>query len=187
MVKTGKLSNDEKGRIQTLISEQKDIPEISKALDRSEGVVSNYVNGELDTLINTIVKVKLERVERELQEQQEEEQINVEGIATDEIIKKVKKRLDHAGMNEVTYNKLIKISLEKFAKAKKTFADDDQLYAECIKYMGAGDMMSRKTQKGREGVAIMTPGASSKADDLRRRAGFNTSRTARNNVFHPND
>lgn len=165
-MKTGKLSKVEQLAIVGALSDNMTIEEIAKSLDRSEKIVSTYAK-----------KVKKEKQEKQKQEEvkSEEEQIQP---SNDPLFAAVRKRLISSGLTHTDADRI----LDKFVGRR--FKTEDQLFVACIKSMKAGDFMQKKSQGGREGIAIMNGGVSARLDEAKK-LGPKHSRHVRGNIFKP--
>lgn len=210
--KGGPLTLVEKAAIQGFLGQGQDTKEIAETLNRSEKVVDTYISGELDNLHSTIVNARMQAaldgsaewessdsVEEPSQENeskryskastddvfkiQDAEKGVLDEVSNQESVDLVMKRLVQAGLKETDATKVLAGALERFYKAGRRFKDDNELYTECIRQMKAGEFMIKRSQGGREGVAIMTPAASQRMD---KQAKSTDSRIVRNNIFRPN-
>lgn len=200
MPKGGRLSLVEKAAIQGMLGQHKSTEEIASLLDRSEKVVENYIEGELDQLLSDIVNAKIEALETETEKEEPERyskarekdlfnirkvnKIDAREVTDDKTIATVSRRLSQAGLKDNDIAKVLDLSISRFAEIGRKFKDDNELYTECIRQMKAGEFIIKKSQGGRDGVAIMTSAASQKMDDASRRNNY--SRYSENNIYRPN-
>ncbi|RLI51664.1 hypothetical protein DRO61_01880 [Candidatus Bathyarchaeota archaeon] len=205
---SGPLTLVEKAAIQGFLGQGQETPEIAESLNRSERLVDKYISGELDNLHSTIVNARMQAaesdssVELNLNDDQADDAKRYSKASTDDVFKiqdaekgvleevsnqetvdLVMKRLVQAGLKDSDATKVLAGALERFYQAGRKFKDENELYTECIRQMKAGEFMIKRSQGGREGVAIMTPAASQRMD---KQAKPTTSRIARNNIFRPN-
>lgn len=213
MAKTGKLSNVEKFAIQGALSDGKSSEEIAKVLDRTPKAVNKYIDGELDAIHNTVVSVAIETgkepetleplVEFEpvvddsrrfavamkddvAKAYPEQETIRAEDIADQKIIVGTYRKLRQAGLTENDSNRVIHSALTWGAKNGQEYKDSDVFFTACIKRMNAGHFITKVTEGGAEGVAIMSGAASTRMDEARKTSSKPISRSARGAVFNPN-
>jgi len=64
-MKKGKLTTKEKYIIQGMNNCNKTIEDIAKELDRSEEIVKNYIDKELNSIVNHIIQAKINQLEQE--------------------------------------------------------------------------------------------------------------------------
>lgn len=194
MVKGGKLSLIEKAAIQGMLGQNKSTEEIATLLDRSEKIVENYIDGELDDLHSTIAGAQIEAEEKkseryskakknDIHNVRQVDEIDSQEVTDKKTIAAVSRRLNQAGLKDTDIEKVLSLSITRFAKLGRKFKDDNELYTECIRQMKAGEFMIKKSQGGREGVAIMTPAASQKMDDSSKKNDY--SRVSEKNIFRP--
>ena len=200
MVKGGKLSLVEKAAIQGLLGQEKSTEEIASILDRSERVVDNYIAGELDELHSTIANAQIERGAEEVQAEEDYDRysktrkdeifnirkvdkVDASEVTDDKTIAVVSRMLRQAGLKDNDIHKVLDLAISRFVKIGRQFKDENELYTECIRQMKAGEFMIKKTQGGNDGVAIMTPAASQRADDGSRKGNY--SRYSDSNIFRP--
>lgn len=196
MTKKGKLTLVEKAAIQTFISQGKDVAEIASTLDRTKNIVTKYINSELDDLHSTIVNAQMEAAEAEQEHERyskarKDDLFNIREAKTQDLkdvtdsatVNAVQRRLSQAGLRDNDIAKVLKLAIDRYASAGRQFKNEDELYTECIRQMKAGEFMIKKSQGGRDGVAIMTPAASQRSDDNK---SASPSRSVRDNVFRPN-
>jgi hypothetical protein len=194
MVKGGKLSLVEKAAIQGMLGQQKSTEEIASLLDRSEKIVENYIDGELDQLHSTIAEAQLEAEEnkdhryskakkKDIFHIRDVDKVDAQEVTDEKTIATVNRRLSQAGLKDNDITKVLELAITRFAKLGRKFKDDNELYTECIRQMKAGEFMIKKSQGGRDGVAIMTPAASQKMDDSSKRNNY--SRYSEKNIYKP--
>ena len=198
MTKGGRLSLVEKAAIQGMLGQQKSTEEIASLLDRSEKVVENYIDGELDDLHSNIANAQIESQEREESKRyskarkkdiyniREAKKSEIDSVTDEGTVAVAKRRLGQAGLKDTDIAKVIDLAINKFAKIGKRFKDDNELYTECIRQMKAGEFMIKKSQGGRDGVAIMTPAASQRTDDSSKSRRSASTRYTSENIFRPN-
>lgn len=175
----GRLNNVEKMAIQTMVSQGKTVEEMCDTLGRSKSCVENYINSELDDLVNTIAKVK----------------INQE-VLRPAIIKKTTKKFQQIlhGKPQATAKKakervervINQLSSTEISNLNNVQEDNavDILYGLVFKTQNSGDLFIKETsEKGRSGIAVMTKAASEKGDEVRKKV--RASRKTRDNVFRP--
>lgn len=185
MTKRGKLTLREKYAIQGMLHNNMDIEEIATFLDRSTKIVENYVNGELDRLHNTIANAQLEQLEKEVERRQKEalsppnEQPNI----SSKDVQNVFTRLKDAGLLEKDIVWVINKVFDVYEKTKSKLQDADHLYTECIKNMRAGHFITKRTQSGKGGVAIMSPAASTRMDESAKQS--RGSRSTKGCIYNP--
>lgn len=197
MVKKGPLSLVEKAAIQGMLGQEKSTEEIASLLDRSETSVDKYITGELDDLHSTILNAKMEVVEEkeesdrycktrkdEIFNIRKTNKVAIEEVTDEKTVATVSRRLSQAGLKDNDIAKVLDLAIQRFAKIERRFKDDNELYTECIRQMKAGEFMIKKSQGGRDGVAIMTPAASQRTDDSSKKSNY--SRISDKNIFRPN-
>lgn len=205
MGKRGKLSIIEKAAIKGALSEGKSNKEIATMLDRTERVVSNYIDGELDSVAATIAKVQLEKSQvaeeqsskeyrryckpdtRDVAESQpDNKEAAPRQVASAKVIEDTRKELSKAGLIPTDVTKLLNKALTKGREKGMKFKEVKDLYKQCIAMMNAGEFFVKQTDGGSDGVAIMTPAVSQRMDNFRKSAAKNkTSRSTRGNVYQP--
>lgn len=186
--KSGPLNLVEKAAIQGMLSQEKSIGEIASTLERSESIVDNYINNELDELHSTIVNAKIQKEVKRWSSPNKEDIYNQQkpsstDIVSDKIVSVVHKRLQQAGLKDIDANKVIDMAIDRYAQKNKVIKDEEELYAESIKSMKAGEFMIKKSAGGSDGVAIMTPAASQRGDKPARTQHSNP---IEKNIFRPN-
>ena len=175
----GRLSNVEKYAIQGMVGQDATVAEIASELGRSEKTVENYVNNELDRLHSMSAEIQLR--------QAEDEEVAKKSSTDESVIKKVVRRLLQAGLTEMDAQRVMNSALARAEKKNKVYGGEkavDLLYNDCIGRMTASQFMIKKSQGGREGVAIMTPGASQKGDGASKRNRNQTTRSSKGNLFN---
>ena len=211
MAKTGKLSNVEKMAIQGGLGVGQNVEEIAKALDRTLKSVNKYVEGELDDIHSTIASVALETGEEPKKAAEplvdyepvveknrrfavaqaediakaypEQDTVYAEDIASKDIMVNTYKKLRTAGLTENDANRVIHSALTWGAKNGQKYKSSDLLYTACIKRMNASHFITKVTQGGKEGVAVMSGAASARMDEARKTANKPMSRSARGAVY----
>lgn len=193
MVKKGPLNIVEKAAIQSFLSEGKELSDIADTLDRSEGLVSKYVDGELEDTVSTIAKAKMEAFENDqkkysraraadIHKVKEADNVEIDEVTDQKTFDVVSKRLKQAGLKENDVAKVMELAIKRFILQERKFKDENEFYSQCIKEMRAGEFMIKKSDGGRDGVAIMTPAASQRTDEAKK--GY--SAKIDNNIFRPN-
>jgi len=89
--KRGVLSLEEKYAIQGLLHDKKNITEISEILRRSEQTIKKYVDAELNDLIETIAKVKIQQTDTKSkikQKDKQKDQVGKQFTAQDLMVRK---------------------------------------------------------------------------------------------------
>lgn len=211
MAKTGKLSNVEKMAIQGGLSGGQSVEKIAKTLDRTLKSVNKYVEGELDEIHSTIASVALQTSEepkkaleplveyepvveknrRFAVAQQEDiakvhpdqETVQATDIASQDIIVLTYRKLRQAGLTDNDSNRIIHSALTWGAKNGQKYKDSELFYTACIKRMSAGHFITKVTEGGKEGVAIMSGAASARMDEARKTGKKHMSRSARGAVY----
>jgi len=176
----GKLSLEEKHKIQLKLSEGKTHADIGKLLGRKEATVSKYVGGELTELYSAMFKSEDEDQE-EIEEPKESKEPNISVTIKNQVIN----RLVHDNSN-LTVNKATSLVNKVCRKVTVKVTNPDLLYNACLKNLGAGDMMLTQTQGKKGGIAIMTKSASEKSDEGKANV-TPISRTARGAIFKQED
>lgn len=167
-MKTGKLSKVEQLAINGGLSNNMSVEDIAKSLDRSEAIINRY--------IKKIEKERKQEAKKQAEEKVESNNDNSE--FNDKLFSAVRKRLINSGLTNLDADKILGKLLGK------TFETEDQLFAACIRNMKAGDFFTKKSQGGREGIAIMNGGVSARLDEAKK-AGPKHSRHVRGNIFKP--
>lgn len=207
MVKKGRLNNTEKYAIQGMLAQDVDIDSICSELDRSERVVRNYVEGELTDILGTIDKSrrqaeknkpKTEKKSRRRFSDIDEDEIHriQEDIEDETVVPEVKidprvrreaySQLVQAGLTERDAGRIIDAAVEACEKAGRNIPNSKILFTECIKRMNAGHFITKKTQGGKEGVAVMSSAASQRMDEAyKQHSKQRVTRSGRGNVFDP--
>ncbi len=212
----GKLKIEEKYAIQGALSDGKSLDEIKEMLGRTTGkAVDNYVSGELDSILDTVVSARIKRMERG--------DLEAEILYVQEQVDAVKERSD-SGNKVISSKELIQSKLEQkvlvpldgemikeamillrgaglqdddaqdllrrtHKKLNRPPVSSQELYVCCIGTLNAADHMVRKTASGKKGVAIMTPVAANVLnevqDKIRDQVKGGVSRSARGNMYNP--
>lgn len=162
----GRFSEVEKMAMLHLVSEGLGVDEIAEKLGRRPSTIQKHMPE-----IKPDTKVEVE-VEEDV------------FVIDDSHLEKVKKDLIKAGVTNSDSDIVIQKTVDKAKEKGKVYKGANAhkaFYADCIKNMRAGNFMIKKTQGGREGVAIMTPAASQKSDSSR---GSRLSRKAEGNLFN---
>lgn len=181
MSKTGKMTNSEKYIVAGMLGDKKSVKQIARELDRSEESVQKYIDGEHDRVCGNVAKGRMDAAKNEPPEEED----NFDSVAQPEIIKGAYVALKDAGLTDGDISKLMGIVLSTAQKTNYVFSSVDKLKVACIRRMKAGDYMIKKSGGGRDGIAIMTPAASTRLDESRKRAKGKLSRGVRGNIFNP--
>lgn len=187
---TGKLTNVEKHAIKSMLSENKTVAEIAVELGRTEATVTKYVSGELDGIVDTIVRAKMASASKSQEEQEAVEDVPVEPLVKEpvrvssEIMMETIHKLKAAGFKRDNAKELIQRILRKLE-----FEPDNaqQLYAICIRYINTKDTMITEAAGGRKGVVAMTAAASERIDEFHKNHAAQGTRKVRECVFQPKD
>lgn len=168
---TKQLTNVEKNAIANMVASQKNSKQIAKEIGKPIEQIEKYMTKIDDMAKRTVSKMMTQGQKKKLDE-----------TGTDEhIIEKVLKRLQACGLTVRDADNLMSAALKVAEKTHKIFDKEDDLYAACLKRINTGSLMIKKSQGGREGVCIMTPGASAKVDS---RKQSTVSRSARGNIYN---
>lgn len=180
----GKLSNTEKFAIKGMIAEGKSSKEIADELGRSEAAVIKYVGGELESIIDTMVKVRMEQAEQTPEVTEETPPIKEPVKVSKETMVATIHKLRIAGFNKENAKEIIDRILRKV-----DFVPDNaqQLYALCVRYLNTKDVMINRAAGGREGVAVMTQAASERIDEFHKTHAAPGTRKVRQCVFKPKE
>jgi hypothetical protein len=210
---TGKLTNVEKYAIKGMVGEGKKATEIGKAIDRPAETVQKYIDGELDDICGKVAKARMKKYKDTDQPKETQapvkkpykrtavtekdlmhinpmkikpnvENVDLNTVASAEIINEARTRLRDAGLIDTDINNLLNAALSTAAETGHTFPSVDTLFTACIRRMKAGAYMIKKTQGGNEGVAMMTPAASVRGDEAKKLASSKTSSRG-NHIFNP--
>ena len=203
MVKKGRLNNTEKYAIQGMVAQDKSLDDICSELDRSEKIISNYINGELTTLLGTIDKAR-SQAEEAVQPQQKrrrftdvdegeihridpekDDETVVEITISKSILSQTFKQLCQAGLGDRDADRLVNSTARTLAKNGVNVPNSKVLFTECVKRMNAGHFINKKTEGGSSGVAVMSGAASQRMDEFKKTSGKTGSRSARGNIFDP--
>ena len=204
MVKRGRLNNIEKMAIQGFLDNGVDTETIAGELDRSQAAVDKYVDGELADIKQTIQdaggeiesvaepkpKKKATRYEKIREKDiaqvkpREQDEIDIETVGSREIFEAVHRRLRSAGLTDKDATQIVNSAIEYAWDQGITYHKEDIFYTACIKRMRAGNFMIKKSEGGREGVAIMTQASSTRTDEARKNVRGATKRT-RGNIYNP--
>lgn len=184
MSKGGKLSLSEKYIIKGMNSDGKSRTEIATELDRTEKVVSAYLDVELEKLATTIAKVQVSKsTKEETKKKVKEVEIYIPDEMYDEVVFKLSKE---AGMPTGDAKDLVDRTIKHKLTGNPTSAQ--QLYTVCIRSLSTLDIMTTRTATGKKGVAIMNSAASSKGDASSEKARKNgKSRSARGAIYRPKE
>lgn len=187
----GKLTNVDKMAIQGGVQKGMSATEIAKALGRPEKTVQGYIDGELDDILNTITKARIERGEEDERaevdfeaESEEGEEEEEREVAPQSMRREVHRMLKQAGLIDSDIAGLIKKAVNKATTQGVTFDDSNALFKACVSNMRAGQFFTKKTQNGRDGVAIMNSAVSAKMDDARKRRK-KKGRMSRGSIYNP--
>lgn len=180
-----KLSLTEKYAIQGMIHEGKDLDDIAKSLKRRRTTVEEYVNGELEELVNNVVRARQQAAMADLEDENEDEVPQPQEIVIPATLyKEALNFMRKNGFSDTDGKELL-----DNAVAQLTYipADARELYNVAITKKGFGLQMVTKTAGGKEGVAIMTPAGSERGDIAHKEYADRkpTSRSARGNVWKP--
>ena len=184
-----KLTNVDKMAIQGGVQKGMSAIEIAKALGRPEKTVQTYIDGELEQLLNTVVNARIARgsnndeYESPVEEEEDDEEDNEE-VATAGMKREVTRMLKQAGLIDSDIVGLIKKAINKATDQGLTFDDSNALFKACVSNMRAGQFFTKKTQNGRDGVAIMNSAVSAKMDSARKR-GKRKGRMVRGSIYNP--
>lgn len=205
MVKRGRLNNTEKYAIQGMLSQDVEVDAICSELDRSEKVVTNYINGELTEVLGTVDKARAEakkndkgkKERRRFVDIDKEEIYRIEKEREDEtkvpevkIDPRIRREAYHqlvsAGLTDRDSKRVIDAAVEACEAEGKPIVNAKHLFTECVRRMNAGHFITKKTQGGKEGVAVMSSAASQRMDEARKaNAGRRVTRSGRGNVYDP--
>lgn len=168
---TKQLTNVEKNAIAHMVASQKTSKQIAKEIGKPIEQIEKYMTKIDDMAKRTVSKMMTQSPKKKLDEK-----------GTDEhIVDKTLRRLQTAGLSARDSSNLMSAALKAAEKTNKVFDKEDDLYAACLKRINAGSLMIKKSAGGREGVCIMTPGASAKMDKPRQST---VSRSARGNLYN---
>jgi hypothetical protein len=176
----GKLSVQEKYAIQGMLNAGNSLEDIQNLLDRPKSkAVENYVNGELKKIKETIAKIDAENADRK---EKTKPKIEVPEVMYDRTCR----RLIQDGLDKADATHLVNATIKDLNNSPK---NENELYASAIHHRTqmAKDFLITRTQgQGREGVAIMTYPASSRADESGKRARAKAeSRSSRGAIWQP--
>jgi IS30 family transposase len=175
----GRLNLTEKYAIQGMVANNKSITDIASELGRSESVVQNYIDNELDRLIETITTIQ-------------------EPTLDNKIIKAVLEQLAPTGRKadkedaKEKLNRLISTMKPQEINTLNGWLEQPNgidrainiMVSSVLKLQNAQDLMIRRTsEKHKSGVAIMTKEASERGDENRKQK--RSSRRLRANIFEP--
>jgi len=184
MAKKGKLSNTDKMAIQKGVSKGLTVDSIANSLDRTTKIVDNYISGELNDLLSTIAGAQIDKDEAQTPASYDESDLSKKYDHIDpRTIIHVTNKLITAGLTENDTRQLIISALDS-SNGDPSMNNDELLYTRCISRMSAGHFITKKTQGGREGVAIMSEAASIRGD-MHAKKSLGNSRSSRGNVFNP--
>ncbi len=170
-----KLTVTQKYAIQGMLHNDIDIKMISKSLKIPVEDIEKYVRKELHNLQETFIK----NVIADENKKNEAETVD-ENVAGDDITKEVLKSLRAAGLTDRDSQGLLDSAIAVAKKSGRVFTDTQSLYAACLSRLNASSMMIKKTAGNKEGVCVMTAGASAKLDIKRPK---NMSRTSKGNIY----
>lgn len=204
MVKKGRLDNVEKYAIQGMAGQDMSIEEMANKLDRSERVITNYINGELTELLGTIDRVRNQKAKSETKKRKryaELEKNEIHRIREDiedetnqapqrsidpRIEKEVYHQLVQSGLGERDAERLVKTVVKICEQKGIHIPNAKTLFTNCIRRMNAGHFITKKTTgRGESGVAVMSSAASQRLDEARKRNTKPISRSARGNMYNP--
>ena len=173
-----RLTQTEKYVIQGMLKDKKTEKQIAKQLDKPLEDIQKFIE-KLDTIVSDITKVQ---IETSTKSKSESPKNTVDRTSEeDDIIALVLRRLKTAGLTERDAQGVMNAALKTLTKQGLKVENEAQLYKTCISRLNAGSLMVKKTPGGREGVCIMTPGASSKNDG---KTQSNMSRKADGNLWN---
>jgi IS30 family transposase len=168
----GKLSVTEKYAIQGMLHDGQSVTDIAKSLERTEATIRGYVESELSTLQETIVRAQVSA---------SEEAPRIE--LSEEIYEGTIHKLRQAGMLREDAIEVLERTIKKL---KFEPENAQQVYTLCIRNLNAKDVMNTRTAGGNKGVSVMNRAASERGDESRKKAK-SESRSARGNTFKPKD
>lgn len=163
----GRLNKTEQFAIKGMVAEGLSTSEIAEALGRTEKCIENYIS---KNLVMPVVG-------------DEELKIVTDSVLND-YFDAVVKTLMRKGMTENDAERVCNAAIRANKAAGVEIRDEQHLYTECIKRLNAGTFMVKKTQGGKEGVAIMTAAASQHSDEFKKKKK-SPCRKARKNVWNP--
>ena len=169
--KTTKLTQSEKYQIQGMLHNNIDISEIASQLNRTEKSITNYVDGELDGIYNTVVKVAAEQAA--FKPKNKTPMVYVDAAIAEITSKGVK--LGDA-------KELVRRACVQYAT--QPFESTEALIHVALLQKNAKDLMiTASAGDSRKNVAIMTKEASERLDDRRKNMNKKTSRVTRGNIY----
>lgn len=172
--KTSKLTQSEKYQIQGMMHNNISIEDIAESLNRTDTVIRNYIDGELEDLYNTVARVQANRTV----------DLNEDGIAgtPQVVIDKAKKALIERGIKSEDAAELVRRACIQYQE--KPFTGSGSLIHVALQQVNTKDLMITKTSaQGRKGVAVMTKEASERADSRRKNMKKLGSRVTRGNIY----
>jgi IS30 family transposase len=152
----GKLSIQDKIKIQELLNTDITVDDIATQLGRRPVTINKYIENELEPLLKTMVSRTLSTNVQPIHEAVEDDK-----LADDTI-----RRLVKAGLKDYDAQELVYSVLDN---TEDTFSVNE-LYATCLQRLSAKHVTIRETAGGREGVAIMTQAASERGDESKRKS-----------------
>lgn len=172
----GKLTTNEKYTIQGMLHDKKSVDEIATALGRTQKTVQNYIDGELDRLLDTVAKTKTPAVDEDDNVPENVVKKSVVTISA-EMYKEALTKLKINGFTPEESKKL----LDRIVKTLEVEpASAHQLYVMAVTSKIREGNFIKNTSGGRDGVVIMTKEASEDGEKQQP----TKSRTARGNVFN---
>ena len=148
----GGLSNTEKGRVVYLLGTLGDSEE-------SYVKIAEDLKRPLATIKKCVKEIRGVFVD----EKQEKPDIFVKK----QIIRSVLMSLIQGGITKVSANAKINRVLSSMPREEQEQLTENQLYMRCLRLTNAGDLMINQSAGGRDGIAIMTKGASERNDESR--------------------
>lgn len=146
-MKTGKLSNADKGTIIHLLQESKTVAEIASKLDRSEDVINKYISE-----VRSVVEEKPEEIVV---------------TANPKVINEAINQLRANGLSNISINSKINKILKALTPEQIQNLNAPALVADCMRMVNIHDVMINKTGGGNPGVAIMTEAGSERGDNVK--------------------
>lgn len=150
-IKRGGLSNEEKGRVVSLLHTLGDSPETYQKIAEDLGRPIDSVKRAIKDIKNIFVDTS-----------KEEEFF----LVKKSVIQRVRLNLIQSGMNKFAVDGKIKKVISGLNEEQQKTITEAQLFQACLRLMSAGDTMITESAGGREGVTIMTPASAEKADNI---------------------
>ena len=199
-MKTGKLSNVEKMAIKGALAEHQEVNDIAKMLNRSEKVINNYLDKELESLAENIAKAQMQGAGMDLEMEEEEtgrdhvftpksqvQEFAFENVSSRDVQVGAFKQLVQAGLTHDDANQVINIALKKADKNNVKYDRANKLFGACVSCMSAGHFINKQTVGGNRVMDVMSSTATKRTDDSRKNASKARSRSTRGAIYRPNN